>query len=236
MCGGRSSAPARSWRWCASPAGAGARERSTASASRPRAASLPAGGVRASQRSPARSRPRCGAATAPSKASRDRRNAAVERRGSVADARRHARERALRRDPPGRDRNRRLTGQRPSRDTSLAGAAGRRSRVLPMRPADPSWRPPGGALLLKALPAGRLARRLRERSGRSALAPPERCALCDGPMPTGVRPEARYCSKRCRQAASRARLAVARERAPSRAASAGASTYRPARRSRPRVH
>jgi hypothetical protein len=48
--------------------------------------------------------------------------------------------------------------------------------------------------------------RLRERSGRSALAAPERCALCEGPMPAGRRPEARYCSKRCRQAASRARL------------------------------
>ena len=53
--------------------------------------------------------------------------------------------------------------------------------------------------------------RLRERSGRSALAPPERCACCEGPMPPGVRPEARYCSKRCRQAASRARLALARQ-------------------------
>ena len=48
--------------------------------------------------------------------------------------------------------------------------------------------------------------RLRERSGRAGPAPPERCALCEGPMPTGLRPEARYCSKRCRQAASRARL------------------------------
>ena len=52
--------------------------------------------------------------------------------------------------------------------------------------------------------------RLRERSGRAALAPPERCACCEGPMPPGVRPEARYCSKHCRQAASRARLALAR--------------------------
>ena len=48
--------------------------------------------------------------------------------------------------------------------------------------------------------------RLRERSGRSALAAPERCALCEGPMPAGRRPEACYCSKRCRQAASRDRL------------------------------
>jgi predicted nucleic acid-binding Zn ribbon protein len=32
------------------------------------------------------------------------------------------------------------------------------------------------------------------------------CEHCGGPMPAGLRPEARYCSKRCRQAASRARL------------------------------
>ena len=32
------------------------------------------------------------------------------------------------------------------------------------------------------------------------------CAHCGGPMPEGLRPEARYCSKRCRQAASRERL------------------------------
>ncbi len=32
------------------------------------------------------------------------------------------------------------------------------------------------------------------------------CAQCGGPMPAGLRREARFCSKRCRQAASRARL------------------------------
>lgn len=32
------------------------------------------------------------------------------------------------------------------------------------------------------------------------------CRRCGQPIPTGARPEARYCSKRCRQAASRARL------------------------------
>jgi hypothetical protein len=32
------------------------------------------------------------------------------------------------------------------------------------------------------------------------------CAHCGGPIPDGLRQEARYCSKRCRQAASRARL------------------------------
>jgi predicted nucleic acid-binding Zn ribbon protein len=32
------------------------------------------------------------------------------------------------------------------------------------------------------------------------------CERCGEPLPAGLRPEARYCSKRCRQAASRARL------------------------------
>jgi hypothetical protein len=32
------------------------------------------------------------------------------------------------------------------------------------------------------------------------------CCRCGQPIPAGARPEARYCSKRCRQAASRARL------------------------------
>jgi endogenous inhibitor of DNA gyrase (YacG/DUF329 family) len=32
------------------------------------------------------------------------------------------------------------------------------------------------------------------------------CEHCGEPLPAGLRPEARYCSKRCRQAASRARL------------------------------
>ena len=32
------------------------------------------------------------------------------------------------------------------------------------------------------------------------------CGRCGEPLPAGLRPEARYCSKRCRQAASRARL------------------------------
>ena len=32
------------------------------------------------------------------------------------------------------------------------------------------------------------------------------CGWCRGPLPEGLRPEAKFCSKRCRQAASRARL------------------------------
>jgi hypothetical protein len=31
----------------------------------------------------------------------------------------------------------------------------------------------------------------------------ETCAWCDGPMPSDLRAEARFCSKRCRQASSR---------------------------------
>jgi predicted nucleic acid-binding Zn ribbon protein len=35
---------------------------------------------------------------------------------------------------------------------------------------------------------------------------PRSCAVCRGEIPTAARPEARYCSKRCRQTASRARI------------------------------
>jgi hypothetical protein len=41
------------------------------------------------------------------------------------------------------------------------------------------------------------------------------CAWCPKPMPPGVRPEAKFCSKRCRQAASRARLKAQPARSPS---------------------
>ncbi len=41
------------------------------------------------------------------------------------------------------------------------------------------------------------------------------CAWCSGPMPDGLRPEARFCKKRCRQAASRARLKAQPARSPS---------------------
>ena len=41
------------------------------------------------------------------------------------------------------------------------------------------------------------------------------CAWCSKPMPKGVRPEAKFCSKRCRQAASRARLKAQPARSPS---------------------
>jgi predicted nucleic acid-binding Zn ribbon protein len=43
-------------------------------------------------------------------------------------------------------------------------------------------------------------------TGAGVLPPPRSCARCDGPLPAGLRSEARYCSKRCRQASSRERL------------------------------
>jgi hypothetical protein len=41
------------------------------------------------------------------------------------------------------------------------------------------------------------------------------CAWCGGPMPGGLRPEARFCKKACRQASSRARLKDRPARSPS---------------------
>ena len=152
------------------------RERSRASVSRPRVASLPAGGARARPSSPTRSQPQCGAATAPSAASRrsPQRSSGMSRIGRLLLAG-NARDRALRRDPPGREGNRRLSRPVRARHVAryVAGRA-RRPRVLPLRPADPSWCSPGGALLLKALPAGRLtgeaARALRPLGARAARA------------------------------------------------------------------
>jgi hypothetical protein len=112
-----------------------------------------------------------------------------------------------------------------SRDTSLAADDGHR----PARTG--GGRPPaeartccrcGQSIAAEARPEARYCSkhcrqaasraRLRERSGRAALKPPERCSFCDGPMPAKLRPEAQYCSKRCRQAASRARLSLAHAR------------------------
>ena len=92
-----------------------------------------------------------------------------------------------------------------ARHVAARQVAGCRSRVLPI----PVAARPEARYCSKRCRQAASRARLRERSGRSALAPPERCARCEGPMPAGVRPEARYCSKRCRQAASRARLALA---------------------------
>ena len=105
----------------------------------------------------------------------------------------------------------------------LQGAPRRGSRARACQP-----RAPGAAAHpTSRSPAASSVSRLRA-AGRE-------CCRRGQPIPATARPEARYCSRRCRQAASRARLAGARGRAPSRAASAGTSTHRPARRSRPRV-
>jgi hypothetical protein len=98
----------------------------------------------------------------------------------VADARRQPRERALPRDPSGRDQGRspssprhvaRHVAQRERRSQthsegakgaaaprSCGWAEGHSSRVPPLRPADRRKRPSRSVLLLKALPAGRLTR------------------------------------------------------------------------------
>jgi endogenous inhibitor of DNA gyrase (YacG/DUF329 family) len=54
---------------------------------------------------------------------------------------------------------------------------------------------------------GSVARAKRDMSPPAGATPASRsCARCGKPLPAGLRAEARYCSKRCRQAASRARL------------------------------
>ena len=59
----------------------------------------------------------------------------------------------------------------------------------------------------------RSAARARRDTSRDAGAGDARlCERCGEPLPAGLRAEARYCSKRCRQAASRARL---KDRSPS---------------------
>jgi endogenous inhibitor of DNA gyrase (YacG/DUF329 family) len=57
-------------------------------------------------------------------------------------------------------------------------------------------------------PGSSVLRAERERSGTAAgvLHAPRSCARCGGPLAVGLRSEARYCSKRCRQASSRERL------------------------------
>jgi hypothetical protein len=69
---------------------------------------------------------------------------------------------------------------------------------------------PKPATVHQALPSGRLPRQATQQ--RSGPAPAERCARCENPISTtGLRPEARYCGKHCRQAASRARLVLQRQ-------------------------
>ena len=53
---------------------------------------------------------------------------------------------------------------------------------------------------------GSAARARRDTSRGAGAGDSRSCERCGEPLPAGLRPEARYCSKRCRQAASRARL------------------------------
>jgi hypothetical protein len=85
----------------------------------------------------------------------------------------------------------------PPRLYAPASAAARRS------PLAPAARP-GTAQSPAAKPRPELD--YGTRPGAPGCAPPERCAHCAAPMPDRLRPEARYCSERCRQAASRTRL------------------------------
>jgi hypothetical protein len=134
---------------------------------RPAIASLPASGVRASQRGWwARSRRRCWRATPTFRGQPvDRRGASVTRCRALAAARWHAPNPALRRDPcwarreplhkTVRDTSPRAGGDRERCHFPAAASRGPLASALPLRPADPRGRAPsGGALLLKALPAG----------------------------------------------------------------------------------
>jgi len=73
-----------------------------------------------------------------------------------------------------------------------------RAPVTPVISSVPDDMSPGSSVL----------RAERERSGTAAgvLHAPRSCARCGGPLAVGLRSEARYCSKRCRQASSRERL------------------------------
>lgn len=134
----------------------------------------------------------------------DSRGTRLERRRALARARRHARGRALRTDPPSR---RRPTPSLRHSSTRRATCRPRRLRAHRRkahagRASAAVSRSPRGPLLRQALPTSRLPRQvLRAQSGRAHLKPPERCSLCHGPMPTtGCDPRARYCNKRRRQA------------------------------------
>ena len=75
--------------------------------------------------------------------------------------------------------------------------------AVPMTPRDTSSGPAAPADQQSSLPA-------RDVGGVSCV-----CEHCGEPLPAGVRFEARYCSKRCRQAASRARLKLQPRKPPS---------------------
>ena len=98
---------------------------------------------------------RCGRAMGVPRTAADHRHAQLERGGAVDHARGQAWERAFRRDV-GRSGRDPIGARRVAR--RVAGVAGRASGVRALRRSDRAERPVGGALLLKALPSGRLAR------------------------------------------------------------------------------
>jgi predicted nucleic acid-binding Zn ribbon protein len=95
-----------------------------------------------------------------------------------------------------------------TRGVAVAGErGGQKLEELLFAPRQP-YRSP---VTLVAVTARDTSRASAARAGRGTAPPgtPEAsrsCERCGGPLPAGLRAEARYCSKRCRQAASRARL------------------------------
>jgi hypothetical protein len=75
--------------------------------------------------------------------------------------------------------------------------------AAPTTPRDTSPRPAG--------PADEQSSRPARRAGEASRV----CEQCGEPLRAGLRPEARYCSKRCREAASRARLKLQPPKPPS---------------------
>ena len=103
-------------------------------------------------------------------------------------------------DPlPGRGATRRAAPALGTRACASAAASRSRRGCARRRATAPSGagRPPR-------------AQRLKDRPPSPPPSPPETCSWCGGPMPAGVRVEARFCSKRCRQASSRHALRVRR--------------------------
>jgi len=100
----------------------------------------------------------------------NRGDAHLERRGPIAATRRQTRHRSLPGDPPGRRDAYTRAARHVARHVARCRrrpppgadrrrtATGHESYLLPLRPADRRGRPSRGALLLKALPAGRLTR------------------------------------------------------------------------------
>ena len=99
--------------------------------------------------------------------------------------------------PPSPPRARHVAGaSRPGgRRASLAArGAGETSRLCEHCDEPSRGASPRGELLLKALPAGRLARAAQAPASKPPSPPPEKCSWCDGSMPDGLRAEAKFWS------------------------------------------